>query len=145
MSTEVSQGLLRSNIAAAGTAVTREFTTRGRNSRERDVCIVLFAVVFRGKAQKRRLVPKDTSSWGSGAPFPPLGEENRGNPKVPESLGNPSKTLLLLKSCRSVPPTLGTPRADREIRLTGTRILARFLHHGAAPSPRAPGPGRRES
>ena len=76
--------------------------------------------------------------------FPP-GEENRGNPKVPESLENPAKTLLLVKSCRSVPPTPGTPRADREKRLTGTRPAARFLHHGAAPSSRAPGPGRRES
>ena len=70
------------------------------------------------------------------APAPP--QENRGNPKVPESLGNLAKTLLPLKSCRSVPPMPRTPRADRETRLTGTRPDARFLHHGATPSPRAP-------
>ena len=68
--------------------------------------------------------------------LPPPGAKNRGNTKVPETLGNPAKTLILIKSCRSVPPTPGTPRADREGRFTGTRPEARFLHHRATPSSR---------
>ena len=56
-------------LAAAGTAVTREFTRTGEGL-PRILYIVRFAVVFRGKPQKRRFVSKGTSSWGSGAPFP---------------------------------------------------------------------------
>ena len=62
---------------------------------------------------------------------------NRGNPKGSESIGNLAKTLLLGESCRSVPPTPGTPRADREGRFTGPRPEGpRFLHHRATPSSR---------
>ena len=61
-------------------------------------------------------------------------EPKRGNPKVPRSLGNRAKTLLLVESCRSVPPTSRGPRADREGHLTGTRPEARDLHFRATPS-----------
>ena len=101
------------------------------------ICIVCLLWFPEGNPRKRRLASNDTSSWGSARPFLPR-RENRGNPKVPESLGNKPKTLLLVKSCRSVPLIPETPRADRERRLTGPRPAARFLHHGAAPSPRAP-------
>ena len=68
-------------------------------------------------------------------PSPP-GAENRLNPKVPETLESPAKTLILMKSCRSVPPTPGTPRAERESRFTSTQTKARFLHHRATPTTR---------
>ena len=131
-------------------AVTREFTTRGEGRTPEGhvysaLCRsfpsllshpLLSSLLFRGKPPKRRFVSIGTSSWGSGGPFSPGAENRFWNPKVPETLGTQAKTLILSKSCRSVPPTPGTPRADREGRLTGTRPEARFLHHRATPSSR---------
>ena len=59
---------------------------------------------------------------------------NPGNPKVPEYLMPRAKTLLLGESCRLVPPTPGTPQADRQGHLTGPRPVARDLHFRTTPS-----------
>ena len=87
---------------------------------------MVFASVFRGKPHKRRLVPKDTLSWGSRARLPP----RRGNPIIggtQKSLGDPAKTLLLLKSCRLVPPhARDTPGRSRET-FDGTANFGTFF------------------
>ena len=96
-----------------------------------------------GNPGKGELFQLARLSWGSGGPCRGMGHRG-GAQKVAKTRGNMVKTFFLVERSRSVPPTPGTSRAEREGRFrVHAKIGTLFTLQGYPQL--APGPGRRES